>query len=72
MVRTLKNFLITIGGDAKTLMIAQVSPAEQSESESVSSLKFASRVGTVENGPAKQNINDNTISRLKEEVHLNT
>ena len=41
----------SIGGDAKTLMVACLSPSSFSETEQT--LKFAARMRNVENGPAK-------------------
>ncbi len=46
----------SIGGDAKTLMIVQVSPNPGDVQESVSTLAFGSRVCNVEKGKAKKNV----------------
>ncbi len=44
-----------LGGHAKTLMFAHASPEEYSFGETVSTLKFAQRVSTVELGVARLN-----------------
>jgi hypothetical protein len=44
----------SIGGNAKTLMIACLSPSFYSETEQT--MKFASRTRNVENGPARANL----------------
>mmetsp|Transcript_2435 Transcript_2435/g.5447 ORF Transcript_2435/g.5447 Transcript_2435/m.5447 type:complete len:928 (+) Transcript_2435:38-2821(+) len=46
----------SLGGDAKTLMIVQISPAQTSCVETLSSLNFASRARNVELGKAKKNV----------------
>lgn len=45
----------SIGGDAKTLMIVQVSPNPSDIQESLSTLAFGSRVCNIEKGKAKKN-----------------
>jgi len=46
----------SLGGDAKTLMIVQSSPAQCNVTETLSSLNFASRARNVELGKAKKNV----------------
>merc|ERR1712050_352792 len=46
----------SLGGDAKTLMIVQASPAQTNVTETLSSLNFASRARNVELGKAKRNV----------------
>merc|ERR1711972_598999 len=46
----------SLGGDAKTLMIVQCSPAQTNVTETLSSLNFASRARNVELGQAKRNV----------------
>ncbi|CAN0907821.1 Kinesin-like protein KIN-14L [Linum grandiflorum] len=58
----------SLGGQAKTLMFAHVSPEEDSLSETVSTLKFAQRVSTVELGAARANKESSEIIQLKEQV----
>ena len=50
----------SLEGDCKTVMIAQISPAESNSDESYSTLNFASRVRKVEQGqvPARVLMND--------------
>ena len=44
----------SIGGNAKTLMIACLSPSFYSETDQT--MRFAARVRSVENGPARANV----------------
>jgi len=46
----------SLGGDSKTLMIVQTSPAQTNVTETLSSLNFASRARNVELGKAKKNV----------------
>merc|ERR1712050_348504 len=46
----------SLGGDSKTLMIVQSSPAQCNVTETLSSLNFASRARNVELGKAKKNV----------------
>jgi len=46
----------SLGGDSKTLMIVQASPAQINVTETLSSLNFASRARNVELGKAKRNV----------------
>merc|ERR1719301_524527 len=48
----------SLGGDSKTLMIVQASPAQTNCVESLSSLNFASRARNVELGKAKRNVKE--------------
>lgn len=58
----------TSGGHAKTLMFAHVSPEWDSFGETVSTLKFAQRVSTVELGAARANKESNEVLQLKAQV----
>lgn len=60
----------TLGGHAKTLMFAHVSPEGNSFGETVSTLKFAQRVSTVELGTARANKESNEVMQLKEQVNI--
>ncbi|GAA0184328.1 microtubule binding motor protein [Lithospermum erythrorhizon] len=51
----------SLGGQAKTLMFVHINPEPESIRETLSTLKFAERVSSVELGAAKSNIN---LSRL--------
>nr|KYP70501.1 Kinesin-4 [Cajanus cajan] len=55
-------------GHAKTLMFAHVSPEADSFGETVSTLKFAQRVSTVELGAARMNKESSEVMQLKEQV----
>ncbi|XP_021912136.1 kinesin-like protein KIN-14L [Carica papaya] len=57
-----------LGGHAKTLMFAHLSPEEDSFGETISTLKFAQRVSTVELGAARVNKESNEVIQLKEQV----
>merc|ERR1712151_1415836 len=46
----------SLGGDCKTLMIVQTSPAQINVTETLSSLNFAARARNVELGKAKKNV----------------
>merc|ERR1712194_1397 len=46
----------SLGGDSKTLMIVQSSPAQCNVVETLSSLNFAARARNVELGKAKRNV----------------
>jgi hypothetical protein len=59
-----------IGGNAKTLMLAHISPEGESYVETLSTLKFAQRVSTVELGTAHANKESNDIRELKEQVNF--
>ncbi|KAH9648631.1 kinesin-like protein KIN-14L [Citrus sinensis] len=58
----------SLGGRAKTLMFAHVSPEVDSFGETVSTLKFAQRVSTVELGAARVNKESNEVMQLKEQI----
>ncbi|XP_057721575.1 kinesin-like protein KIN-14L [Arachis stenosperma] len=58
----------SLGGHAKTLMFAHVSPEADSFGETTSTLKFAQRVSTVELGVARMNKETSEIMQLKEQV----
>ncbi|XP_019444059.1 PREDICTED: kinesin-like protein KIN-14L [Lupinus angustifolius] len=58
----------SLGGHAKTLMFAHVSPEADSFSETMSTLKFAQRVSTVELGAARLNKETSEVMELKEQL----
>lgn len=58
----------SLGGHAKTLMFAHVSPEADSFGETVSTLKFAQRASTVELGAARLKKESNEVMQLKEQV----
>ncbi|KAK7244564.1 hypothetical protein RIF29_39388 [Crotalaria pallida] len=58
----------SLGGQAKTLMFAHVSPEADSFGETMSTLKFAQRVSTVELGQARLNKESSEVMQLKEQV----
>ncbi|XP_050226544.1 kinesin-like protein KIN-14L [Mercurialis annua] len=58
----------SLGGHAKTLMFAHMSPEGDSFGETISTLKFAQRVSTVELGAARANKESSEIMQLKEQV----
>ena len=60
------------GGQAKTLMFVHVSPDEESYAETISTLKFAERVATVELGAAQSNKESGEVRDLKDQVKQST
>ncbi|XP_071699420.1 kinesin-like protein KIN-14L [Rutidosis leptorrhynchoides] len=58
----------SLGGNAKTLMFAHVSPESDSLGETVSTLKFAQRASTVELGAASLNKESREVMDLKEQI----
>lgn len=60
--------LIILGGQAKTLMFVHISPEPDAVGETISTLKFAERVATVELGAAKVNKDSTDVKDLKEQV----
>lgn len=58
------------GGQAKTLMFIHISPEPDSLIETISTLKFAERVSTIELGAARVNKDSGDVKELKEQVLL--
>ncbi|KAF3436496.1 hypothetical protein FNV43_RR23588 [Rhamnella rubrinervis] len=58
----------SLGGQAKTLMFVHISPEPDAVSETISTLKFAERVATVELGAAKVNKDSTDVKELKEQI----
>ncbi|WOK96044.1 kinesin-4 isoform X2 [Canna indica] len=58
----------SLGGHAKMLMFAHVSPEADSYGETISTLKFAQRASTVELGTAHQNKESNEVRELKDQI----
>uniref|UniRef100_A0A7N0T4M1 Kinesin-like protein n=1 Tax=Kalanchoe fedtschenkoi TaxID=63787 RepID=A0A7N0T4M1_KALFE len=56
----------SLGGDCKTLMIVQVSPAATDLGETLCSLNFASRVRGIEAGPARKQADMNELFKYKQ------
>lgn len=56
------------GGQAKTLMFVHISPEADAIGETISTLKFAERVATVELGAARVNKDGADVKELKEQV----
>lgn len=57
-----------VGGQAKTLMFIHISPEADALGETMSTLKFAERVSTVELGAARANKETPDVRELKEQV----
>ncbi|OVA19729.1 Calponin homology domain [Macleaya cordata] len=58
----------SLGGQAKTLMFVHINPEVNSIGETISTLKFAERVASIELGAARSNKETGEIRELKEEV----
>lgn len=59
-----------IGGQAKTLMFVHISPEVNAVGETVSTLRFAERVASIELGATRFNKEIGEIQELKEEVKI--
>ena len=59
----------SIGGNSKTLMFVNISPADYNYQETKSSLYFGSKVKEIQN-PVQKNIESEEIKKLKEEVEM--
>ncbi|KAK7337490.1 hypothetical protein VNO77_18067 [Canavalia gladiata] len=58
----------SLGGQAKTLMFVHISPESDAIGETISTLKFAERVATVELGAARVNKDSTDVKELKEQI----
>ncbi|XP_050364601.1 kinesin-like protein KIN-14I [Argentina anserina] len=58
----------SLGGQAKTLMFVHISPEPDAIDETISTLKFAERVATVELGAARVNKDGADVKALKEQI----
>ncbi|XAR61375.1 Minus-end-directed kinesin ATPase [Bertholletia excelsa] len=58
----------SLGGQAKTLMFVHISPEPDAIGETISTLKFAERVSTVELGAARINKDNADVKELKEQI----
>lgn len=58
----------SLGGQAKTLMFVHISPEMDAIGETISTLKFAERVATVELGAARVNKDSTDVKELKEQI----
>ncbi|KAL9831214.1 Kinesin-like protein KIN-14F [Arabidopsis thaliana] len=60
----------SLGGQAKTLMFVHINPEVNAVGETISTLKFAQRVASIELGAARSNKETGEIRDLKDEVHM--
>lgn len=58
----------SLGGQAKTLMFVHINPEANAIGETISTLKFAERVASIELGAARSNKETGEIQDLKEEI----
>ncbi|KAJ7973012.1 Kinesin-like protein [Quillaja saponaria] len=58
----------SLGGQAKTLMFVHIGPEVDAIGETLSTLKFAERVATVELGAAQVNKGSSDVKELKEQI----
>ncbi|XP_066361701.1 kinesin-like protein KIN-14J [Miscanthus floridulus] len=56
----------SLGRDCKTLMFVQISPSSMDSGETLSSLNFASRVRSVEHGPARKQVDPAETLKFKQ------
>ncbi|WVZ88694.1 hypothetical protein U9M48_035181 [Paspalum notatum var. saurae] len=64
----LLSLIVDTSGQAKTLMFIHIAPEPDAVSESISTLKFAERVATIELGAAKSNKEGGKVRELKEQI----
>jgi kinesin family protein C2/C3 len=60
----------SLGGQAKTLMFVHISPDMESFGETISTLKFAERVSSVELGAACSNKVSGEVQNLRDQVPI--
>eukprot|EP00756_Hemistasia_phaeocysticola_P011192 Hpha_TRINITY_DN15097_c0_g1::TRINITY_DN15097_c0_g1_i1::g.123418::m.123418/K20196/KIF3B; kinesin family member 3B len=61
----------SLGGNSKTVMFANVGPADMNTAETISTLRFADRAKQIENKPVKNlDPKDQMIVDLKEEIEM--
>ncbi|KAE8701923.1 Kinesin-4 [Hibiscus syriacus] len=65
---SLGKFKLSTRGQAKTLMFVHISPEPDAIGETISTLKFAERVATVELGAARVNKDTSDVKELKEQI----
>ncbi|XP_050203388.1 kinesin-like protein KIN-14F [Mercurialis annua] len=58
----------SLGGQAKTLMLVHINPEVNAIGETISTLKFAERVASIELGAARTNKETGEIRELKDEI----
>ncbi|KAK4256453.1 hypothetical protein QN277_009314 [Acacia crassicarpa] len=58
----------SLGGHAKTLMFVHINPEQNALGETISTLKFAERVASIELGAAQSHKETCEIKELKEEI----
>ncbi|MCD7446464.1 hypothetical protein HAX54_007777 [Datura stramonium] len=58
----------SLGGQAKTLMFVHISPEVHAVGETLSTLKFAERVSTIELGSARANKEGSDVKELKDQI----
>lgn len=61
-------FVKKTGGQAKTLMLVHINPEVEALGETISTLKFAERVASIELGAARSNKESGQIREFKDEV----
>ena len=60
-----------LGGNARTVMIAAISPADYNYEETLSTLQYASRASRIKNETKRnENVSDRMIRELREEVEM--
>ena len=59
----------SLGGNAKTVLIANISPSSLSHSETLSTLRFAQRVKMIQNKVVINEDNQGDVTALREEIN---
>lgn len=69
---TLFFVIFFAGGHAKTLMFVHINPEVNAVGETISTLKFAERVASIDLGAAQSNKETGEIREFKEEVYFSS
>lgn len=69
-MRLILFFIDSLGGNSKTLMIANIGPASYNYEETVTTLRYASRAKNIQNKPRiNEDPKDTLIREYQEEIN---